>query len=649
MTAYHFNAIPHPLSTRSEVALACESLLTPLIPYFTPSHSTIHLGATATRFDARAADLEAYTRSLWGLASLLASPDLASTPSIQHLTSLYLDGLRNGTDPSHEGYWGDVRDTDQRMVEMCPLSYALLVAPQALWDPLTSTEKDNAGKWLAQVDQRAMPDTNWLWFRVFANLAMGKYGMPAFDGDRVERDLDRLDDYYRDDGWSNDGPQGYTQMDYYSGSFAIQFLSLLYVRVAPEGKRESRRKDVYKERARKYAADFVHYFDEEGRAITFGRSLTYKFAMAGFWTAVAFAGLDLGEMGLSWGVVKGLLLSNLRWWAGQRDVVREDGVLTIGYCYPNQFISENYNSPGSPYWFMLSFVALALGENHPFWKAKEESYPTEKVPKVLALEEPKHIMVKKGGHTFLLSSGQQCHYPMRAAESKYGKFAYSSAFGYSVPTGGYFVQAIGGDNMLSLSDDGGETWKVRKVATDAKIEEREGQPVLISGWQPWKDVEIETCLLPPTDEAPNWHLRLHHIVTARAIKTSEGAFALKGERRGDGLELQPFNVQQGEGRAGTDNAAIAVSESGAVGIISMGLRGTRQGQVIDEDSNSNLVHSRSVLPILAVDIPGGLDVWWVTAIFAVPSTASDWRQTWHNSWRERMPKVPQWVEEILKR
>ena len=44
-----------------------------------------------------------------------------------------------------------------------------------------------------------------------------------------------------------------------------------------------------------------------------------------------------------------------------------------------------------------------------------------------------------------------CHYSVRAAESKYGKSTSSSAFGYSVATGGYSVQAMGGDNVLALS------------------------------------------------------------------------------------------------------------------------------------------------------------------------------------------------------
>ena len=99
-------------------------------------------------------------------------------------------------------------------------------------------------------------------------------------------------------------------MDYYSGSFAIQYLQLLYSKLAADIDPEQA--EEYKKRAHMYALDFVHYFDPEGRAITFGRSLTYRWAMVAFWGAVAYADLELPEP-LSWGVVKGIWMRNLRW------------------------------------------------------------------------------------------------------------------------------------------------------------------------------------------------------------------------------------------------------------------------------------------------------------------------------------------------
>lgn len=57
-------------------------------------------------------------------------------------------------------------------------------------------------------------DRTRLWFRVFANLGLARNGAP-YSEERLEADLNHLDTFHRGDGWSNDGPEGYTQMDRY--------------------------------------------------------------------------------------------------------------------------------------------------------------------------------------------------------------------------------------------------------------------------------------------------------------------------------------------------------------------------------------------------------------------------------------------------
>src|SRR5690242_7184940 len=69
-----------------------------------------------------------------------------------------------------------------------------------------------------------------------------------------------------------------------------------------------------------------------------------------------------------------------------------------------------------------------------------------------------------GGHTFLLSSGQACSYPMKGTHAKYGAFAYSSAYAYSVPPGLFTLEQYALASQLGLSDDGGEYWKTRRLS-----------------------------------------------------------------------------------------------------------------------------------------------------------------------------------------
>lgn len=101
-----------------------------------------------------------------------------------------------------------------------------------------------------------------LWFRVFANLGLRKNGA-AYSLKRIEADMDHLDTFHVGGGWSNDGPKSHHQMDYYSGSFAIQFLQLLYSKLA--GDFDPERAERYRNRAKEFAKDFVHYFDKDGK------------------------------------------------------------------------------------------------------------------------------------------------------------------------------------------------------------------------------------------------------------------------------------------------------------------------------------------------------------------------------------------------
>jgi hypothetical protein len=561
---------------------------------------------------------------------------------------LFAKGFASGTDPNGPEFWGNMEDLDQRMVESCPIGYTLAIAGKDFWDPMTDEQKRNIAAWIGSMNDKEMPDTNWLWFRVFANLGLKANGAP-YSHERIEKDMDHLDTFHRGDGWSNDGPAGYTQMDYYSGSFAIQYLQLLYARLAVSF--DSKRAEEYKDRARTFALDFVHYQAPDGHSIPFGRSLTYRFATIAFWSAFAFADVE-PPAPLSWGTIKGLLLRNLRWWSHQHHIFQSNGMLNIGYTYPNYYLAENYNSPGSPYWCMLAFAALAQPAEHPIWSSKEESHPSTQspspLPAIKALKYPLHIMVHKGGHTFLLSSGQKCHYPLKATQAKYGHFAYSSAFGYSVPTGSYTLEQWVPESALALSDDGGEIWKMRREVEDAKIIEREGQPLLYSTMHPWKDVEVKTWLVPPTDETPNWHLRVHRVSTARDLQSAEGGFAILGTRQKDGRALTELtNASPNEGTSATSVDAVVVSRAGASGVAELFTDSGRTGGICNVDANSNLIEPRTLLPTMYSDLKAGETKWFVTAVFAMTASSHGWQGRWKQGW-ESKPKAPDWVYELMK-
>ncbi|KAK5993689.1 hypothetical protein PT974_07125 [Cladobotryum mycophilum] len=442
-------------------------------------------------------------------------------------------------------------------------------------------------------------------------------------------------------------------MDYYSSSFAIHFLQLLYAKLA--AKDDPHRAEEFKKRAQLAALDPIHYYDEQGRAIPYGRSMVYRFAMVSFWGALAYAGVDLPAP-LTWGMVKGIVLRNLRWWQTQHDMWTSSGTLSLGFSYPSMYITENYNSPGSPYWACLAFICLAVPEDHPFWTSNEESIG-DTFPKIKALRYSGHIISYAGGHCMLLSSGQACGYPMKATHSKYGAFSYSSAYGYSVPSGLFSLEQYALASQLGLSDDGGEYWKTRRLSQYAAIEDRDGGPVLVSVWKPFPDVTVRTLLVPPAEDNPNWHLRIHHIEGGRDVMTADGAFAIRNINTENGRYLDLYDEEKCEGTrpkiignydinspvgwASGKIGAFAVS-SGAVGIRALEPMEERQAMLVNADPNTNLVESRTTIPTLQHRIQKGQVVWYVSGIYAKPAADGVLKQSYLDGW-DAPPELPEWL------
>ncbi|GKT65044.1 hypothetical protein ColTof4_07434 [Colletotrichum tofieldiae] len=354
----------NPLRTRSDLIEATLAFLRPLLPHFSPAKGRIRVPvSSATHFDETAAQLEGFARPLWAVGALLLGYDSISdqelTKSIDDVVQPWIDGFVSGTDPEHPEYWGKINNTDQRMVEAEIVAFALLSAPDRIYKPLNHKSKQNVTNWLQTLNGMEMPKNNWRWFRVFGNLALSKVCGVPFESvrDEINSDLELLDTFYRFNGWSADGPwqtpeqaqaeiDEYDktgrrdavgvgrQADYYSGSFAIQFSQLLYSRFAADIDPE--RAETYRQRARDFGASFWRYFDAEGAAIPFGRSLTYRFACGGYFAALVLAQVpDMPSPLNSPGAVKGFLMRHLRWWAkNSEDIFYPDGTLNIGWLYP---------------------------------------------------------------------------------------------------------------------------------------------------------------------------------------------------------------------------------------------------------------------------------------------------------------------------
>lgn len=157
----------NPIADRNDLSNFLISLLTPLNKYTSPGGARIRVGSTAAHFDDLAAQLEGFARPLWGLSSFLHGQGHDNSQSIPFDgTKNWQQGFKHGPDPSHPEFWGNMKDRDQRMVECSPIGFSLAVAPDVWWNPLSDENKANLETWLGGLNDKKMPNTNWLWFRV---------------------------------------------------------------------------------------------------------------------------------------------------------------------------------------------------------------------------------------------------------------------------------------------------------------------------------------------------------------------------------------------------------------------------------------------------------------------------------------------------
>ncbi len=551
------------LSTKEDYRELLNKICNPLKPYFSEGKAHIYFGATGTIYNEKTRGLEAFSRPLWGLAPLWAGGGENT------LDTFYTEGMKNGSNPEHEEFWGTYKDCDQAYVEMAAMGLGLILAPDRLWDPLTKEEKKNLAKWLRQINENDLVHNNWQFFRVLVNLGLKNVG-EGYNSEKVEESLAIIEDCYLGDGWYSDGKT--KQRDYYI-PFAMHFYGLIYAKIMREEDRE--RSKRYIERAKLFAEDYIHWFSETGEALPYGRSQTYRFAQCCFFSGLLFNDVEV----LPWGVIKGIINRHLRWWMSQ-PIFDEVGLLTIGYAYPNIHMAEGYNGHGSPYWALKSFLFLALQDTHPFWKAEELPFP--KVDQVREIEHAGMIMMRpEEGHVIALTSGQYAPFEPNHVAEKYAKFAYSSYFGFNLPRSYYLVRQAVPDNMLAFERDG--LYFVRRNCETAYIENGS----IYSKWSPMQKVMVETIITPHE----KGHIRKHIIHSEYDLKAIECGFSVPNED-------YPIKEHQ----CGDKYATIDTEEGYSHIQI---LKGGGKGNYTLCEANTNLVHNRTIMPYIDLEIKKG--------------------------------------------
>lgn len=540
-------------------------VLNPLKPLYSKGCARLHLGETGVTYPQVSIEMEAFSRPLWALVPHWVGGG-------EGFEEIYQKGLTNGTNPNHPEYWGGFGDYDQRFVEMAAIASGMIFAPEKLWEPLTEVAKGQLATWLHGINEHFIPECNWQFFMVLVNVALKKHGC-LYSETCLQAGLEKIEGFYLADGWYRDGAS--SQKDYYI-SFAMHYYGLLYA-VAME-KEEPERCAVFKVRAERFAQDFIYWFDENGAALPYGRSLAYRFGQGAFWSAYVFAGLD----GIPLAVVKGILARHLEWWSEQ-DIFDRDGILTIGYGYPNLTMAERYNAPGSPYWGMKTLLCLALPDNHPFWKT--EATPLPALDRVKALQQADMLMHRQGPDVIAYPAGVCEKYGHGHVPEKYSKFAYSTRFGFSVAHSQIILHENAPDSTLAFVIDGDDYVFVRKVSLSYEVREDR----VISVWQPFPGIRVTSTIIP----GKNGHTRTHEVESAYDCTAYDCGFAVEKftEQYEEMIEANKASVRH-------KKQECTIQGDGPCA----------KGLIINSDPNTNILYPNASIPAVSYRVEKGIPV-----------------------------------------
>ena len=501
------------LKSKKDFQECLKKIINPVKEYYSEGCAGLKCGSGVAFYGEQIAMMEGFARVLWGLA-----PFWSGKGQDSDFEKIYLKGIINGTNPIHREYWGVMHDFDQRVVETAALGLCLILAPDKIWEPLNDEQKENFYNWLNQVNHVELPDNNWQFFLIMVNLGFKTIGMP-YNKEAMDQAFFKIDSFYLGDGWYSDGNTD--QIDYYI-PFAIHFYSLIYAKVMED--EDAERCKTIKKRATEFAKDFIYWFDDDGSALAFGRSLTYRMAQCCFWSACVYAGIEPFPMG----VIKGIIVRNIEWWIN-KPVFDNGGILSIGYTYPNLCMSEEYNAYGSPYWSLKVFLMLSLDENHQFYKA--EALPLPELNDIHIINPAKMVVQRINGYVTAITAGQWINWTLMHVAEKYSKFLYSSRYAFSIPRSYCSLEAAGTDNMLVFVKD--DMCYVRRKCIESKIND-DGS--IFSKWSPFEGVVVETNVIP----TKSGHIRKHKIVCEKDCMAYDCSFAMTentDELTGNGEEI----------------------------------------------------------------------------------------------------------------
>jgi len=551
-------------------------ILKATVRYASPGKAYIKFPGPPSRVQGPLSDwVEGYARTSLYVGPTLYSGDCGRIDLFGEpfdTVAFYREGLLSGTNPQGSEYWGDMQDRNQRLCEAAALAMFIWFSKAHIWDNLSRKEKDQVLAWLSQINLYAVHQCNWTQFKVVVNTVLKHLG-ESYSEEQMKTYMDIADGFYVGDGWYDDGHRH--AFDYYN-AYVLHPYFLFWSWL--DGESNPSFRDRVQERARCFLKTFSHFFAANGSCPAFGRSMMYRYSVAGIFAlaeAMKISPLSPGE-------ARRLASGNVKYFV-EAGTIEDDGTHTARYVVPCPQAVDTYSGPGSPYWSGKAFWSFLLPDNHPFWTDKEQPLPVERADYGINLPAPGMLVqgTKKTGEVKLYHMLTALHPGM---EKKYGNFCYSSHF--ACDPGEYFLR--------------------HHIEQHIALVEAGGQPTLrhhpdylcstpsfgASRHLPYLD-DPQTVIESHVILKDDFHVRFHKVKTARKVIIQEGGAAL-------GFDDGKPRVRSGEGWEFCEHDgrwSFVQSLAGYDGGIPAGIDGARE--------ECNILHRFSIAPGMKRE--GGFD------------------------------------------
>ncbi len=404
---------------------AAENLLVPLAALMRPDKADLPLRGRASNHGSQADRLESFARPcLLAAHWLVSEPGASEDLSRDDLAAWFRRGLVVGTDPSSPEYWGPTANHHQHTVEMGVLTLALQIARASLWEPLSKTERTQVARWFASIRGAGLHRNNHMFFGMMTLAFLEQEGFGrSSDTPVIQHLLDVLESMALGGGWFIDGMN--ETVDYYE-AYAFHYYGLwwakLYGHTAPERARR------WKEWARQFLKDYIHFFAASGENPPFGRSLCYRFAATAPFGLAEFCGVSP----IPRGQARRVCTRNLDFFL-QHDVLQEQGALSVGWTDEFPEMAEAYTCAGSVYWAAKGFAPLLLPSTHRFWQAREERLPSERSDFQIAIPRAGLVVRSHDGEVEVLNNANGiCVSNIPFGTWKWGKLSFRSGVGWEI-------------------------------------------------------------------------------------------------------------------------------------------------------------------------------------------------------------------------